>query len=246
MTTPSTADSRWLRIVDAVARRYRTGGAPASRFARSKMRRDRVFRQLLEHGWVTSGQTIADLGCGQGLLAACLAAASEADREQRWPPGWAPAPHGTFVLGFDLGERQVLQAQAAGLPNARFTVADMRDVDLPPCDIAACIDTLHYLPLADQDRMLLRARRALRPGGLLLLRVHDSTAPWRWRLGLMIDRLTRGFQGGGFGPVHGRTVQAWTSALSQAGFTVETFPMNGRPPFANRLLVARPVGAPIP
>jgi hypothetical protein len=45
--------------------------------------------------------------------------------------------------------------------------------------------------------------------------------------------------GGGFGRVQGRPLAAWTAALEGLGLDVQSCPMNGRPPFANRLLVGR-------
>jgi SAM-dependent methyltransferase len=143
------------------------------------------------------------------------------------------------MIGLELNPLQLQRAAAGGLAAARFVLADMRRADFPRCDVVTCIDTLHYMPLSEQDDVLLRARNALRAGGVLLLRVHDDSAPLRWRLGLWIDRITRAVQGGGFEPVHGRTLESWCAVLTQLGFEVEWRPMNGRLPFANLLLVAR-------
>jgi SAM-dependent methyltransferase len=233
------AEAAWRTLVAQVSRAYRAADGHAARFASSKLRRDPVFRHVLEHGLVRPGATVLDLGCGQGLLAACLAAAEAAQRRGAWPAGWAPAPVGARVIGVDLSARQLRRAAALGLAAARFVEADMRDAEFAPCDVVTCIDTLHYLPLPHQDALLRRTRAALRPGGVLLLRVGDSSSPLRWRVGLWIDRLTRGVQGGGFEPVHGRPLEAWQATLDRIGFDVACLPMNGRLPFANRLLVAR-------
>jgi SAM-dependent methyltransferase len=233
------ADAHWRALVACVSEAYRAADGHAARFAASKLKRDPVFRHVFEHGLIPPGATVLDLGCGQGLLAGCAAAAAEAQRRGDWPAAWGPAPTDIRMIGLELNLLQLRRAAAGGLAAARFVLADMRRADFPPCDVVACIDTLHYMPLSEQDDVLLRARNALRAGGVLLLRVNDASAPLRWRLGLWIDRITRAAQGGGFEPVHGRTLESWCAVLTKLGLEVECRPMNGRLPFANLLLVAR-------
>jgi SAM-dependent methyltransferase len=236
------ADGHWRALVASVSSAYRAADGHAARFAASKLERDAVFRHVFEHGLIPPGATVLDLGCGQGLLAACAAASVAAQQRGDWPAAWAPAPTDTRMIGLELNPLQLRRAAVGGLAAARFVLADMRHAEFPPCDVVACIDTLHYMPPSAQDDVLLRARNALRAGGVLLLRVHDASAPLRWRLGLCIDRITRAVQGGGFEPVHGRTLQSWCAVLTKLGFEVECRPMNGRLPFANVLLVARQRG----
>ena len=115
----------------------------------------------------------------------------------------------------------------------------MRRYDFPACDTVVFFDTLHYIAVDEQDAVLARARAALRPGGMLLLRVADVAVRWRFELGQWIDRSTSLLHGGGFGRVAGRPVGSWRSTLERLGLQVEALPMNGRPPFANLLIVAR-------
>ena len=232
-------DRHWRAMVTWVSQAYRAADGHAARFARSKLLRDPVFRHVLREGLIAPGATVLDVGCGQGLLATCLAAAAEAQCRGSWPPGWAPAPAGARVVGLDLSARQLHRAAVACRGAVRLAQADMRSAVFPVCDVVAFIDTLHYLPLADQEGVLQRAVDALRPGGVLLLRVSDSSSPLRWRLGLGIDRLTRGLGGGGFEPVHGRSLAAWRGALQTLGLVVDCRAMNGRLPFVNQLLVGR-------
>ena len=168
-----------------------------------------------------------------------MRAATDAAHRGQWPGHWAPAPVGSVLVGFDLSETALRRAEAIGVDAARFMPADMRHAVFPACDVVACIDTLHYLPLADQDDVLRRACNALRPGGVLLLRVGDSSAPLRWRLGLRIDQVTRWVEGGGLEPVHGRSLASWRTVLESLSLEPEFRRMNGRLPFANQLLVAR-------
>lgn len=231
--------AHWARIVAAASGVYRHADGYALRFARSKLRHDRVFRHVLEHGLIAPGAHVIDVGCGQGLLASLLCAAQQAARRGEWPVSWAAAPAGATVLGIDRRTRDLERAAFIDEPAARFARADMRSAAFPSCDVAVFLDSLHYIEPAQQDAVLARVRAVLRPGGVLLLRVHDSSARLRLRFGLAVDRLTMGLRGGGFAPLHGRPLAQWEAALRALGLDVQSLPMNGRFPFANRLLVAR-------
>lgn len=233
------ADAAWSSIVDAAAARYRAVDGHAWRFARAKLRGDRVFRHVLERGLAPAGAQVLDLGCGQGLLASLLLAAGRAGEAGQWPAGWAPAPRGVRCTGIDLGARDIARARAALVDEAAFVHGDMRSVGYPACDVVVFFDTLHYLGPEEQDAVLCRARDALRGGGTMLLRVHEAAAPLRFRLGLAVDRWTMRLRGGGFAPLHGRTQAGWTASLERLGLEVASCRMDGRAPFANRLLVAR-------
>jgi hypothetical protein len=105
-------------------------------------------------------------------------------------------------------------------------------------DVVVFLDTLHYLTPADQIALLGRAQAQLRAGGTMLLRVHDDEAPLRAAFGRWIDRCTRALRGGGFGPVHVRSVAGWCEQLEHLGQRTTTHRVDGRAPFANRLIVA--------
>ena len=75
MNASTDADVHWRALVARVSEAYRAADGHAARFASSKLKRDPVFRHLLEQGLIPPGATVLDLGCGQGLLAGCAAAA---------------------------------------------------------------------------------------------------------------------------------------------------------------------------
>jgi len=235
------AHATWTSIVTAASEAYQHTDGHALRFARSKLNRDRVFRYLLERGLIKPGATVLDIGCGQGLLASLLCAAASVGVTTRWPPGWAAAPLGAKVIGFDVRACDV--ARAASIASFRdgtatFILGDMRRAKFPRCDVAVFFDSLHYIAIVEQDEVLRRAREALNPGGVILLRVGDTSAPLRYRLGAWIDRMTMSLHGGGMARVHGRPLAAWNTTLTGLGLDVQSCPMNGRGLFANRLIVA--------
>jgi SAM-dependent methyltransferase len=240
---PALPAEGWRAIVEHASQGYRGTDAHALRFARAKLSQDRVFRYVLETGLIPAGARIVDVGCGQGLFASLLRAAAAVAGQRRWPARWADAPIDARVTGIDLLELDLARAKAALGDAATFVHADMRRFDFPPCDRVVFFDTLHYITPAEQDAVLAKARAALRPGGALILRAHDASSTVRYRLGLWIDRITMLLHGGGFAPLAGRAPGAWRATLEALGLTVETTPMNGRPPFANLLIVARVPGS---
>ena len=235
----ASGDAAWSAILDQASESYRGTDAHALRFARAKLGNDRVFRHVLEAGLVPAGAHVVDAGCGQGLFASLLRAADGFARAGRWPTSWAAAPLDARVTGIDLLEADLARARAALADGATFLHADMRRFDFPACDRVTFLDTLHYIAPAEQDAVLANARAALRPGGALILRVHDASAGARYRFGLVVDRVTMLLHGGGFAPVLGRPLSGWRATLQALGLSVASSPMNGRPPFANLLIVAR-------
>ena len=232
-------DAFWRRLVDAASQAYRNTDGHAVRFARAKLGGDRVFRHVVEQGLIAPGARVLDIGCGQGLFASLLQAAEQAARNGDWPANWAAAPLGAHVTGIDPLALDIERGVKALGGAASFICADMRHFAIPACDAVVFFDTLHYIAPHEQDAALENARNALGPGGVLLLRVHDASTPLRFAFGLWVDRLTMLLHGGGYGRLAGRSLAGWRDSLVRLGFQVESMPMNGRPPFANLLIVAR-------
>jgi SAM-dependent methyltransferase len=117
-----------------------------------------IVRSLLEAG-LAAGASVADIGCGSGLLARRLHAA------------------GFEVRGFDASPAMIELARKHA-PGARFEVRGLptgapagSDTGLPPSD--AVVSTGHVLNYLDSRADLARAlgelALAVRPGGLLLI-----------------------------------------------------------------------------
>lgn len=239
---PITAD--WQALVAAASAPYRRSGRFAWYFARGKLRWDPVFGHLLARGVIAPRSRVLDVGCGQGLLASLVAAAAAAARQGRWPSGWSEAPVDVRVSGIELAARDVARARAALGDGADVVCADMRTATFAAVDVVVILDVLHYVNLAEQDAVLVRARAALPVGGRLVLRVGDAAIRRAFAASSWVDRLVTLARGRGFRRPTGRTLAAWQARLEALGFAVASEPMHGRAS-ANVLLVAT-VGAAAP
>lgn len=111
-----------------------------------------------------NGIEVADVGCGRGRAANLLARAF---------------PRSRFV-GYDLSPEAVAsaraEAQAGGLENVRFEVADVARLDVfGRYDLVLAFDAIH--DQAEPRRVLRNVAHALRPGGAFLMvdiRAHSA------------------------------------------------------------------------
>lgn len=227
------------RLIDAAAAPYRQAGRFAWHFARGKLAGDPVFVALLERGLIPDRAKLLDLGCGQGLLASWLAAADSVGASGDWPIGWPRPPRVIDYCGFELMPRDIDRARVAVGGRARFVLGDIRVLDYPPVDVVVVLDVLHYLLPDEQESVLARIRSALSGDGLLLLRVGDAAAGWRYRWSQWVDRCVTSCRGHRLADLHGRPADEWIAALRRHGFSVEAVPMSQGTPFANVLLIAR-------
>jgi SAM-dependent methyltransferase len=239
------ADKLWRTLHRAACEPYRRAGRFAWHFARGKLGRDPVFRSLLERGEIKPGARVVDIGCGQGLLASLLREIDRLDAHGHWPATWPAAPAATVYTGLELMPRDVQRAEAAlahdaaaTRATARFVCADMVDAELPPCDAVVILDVLHYVDQAAQERVLCEVRRALAPGGRLLLRVGDVAQGRGFAISQWVDRIVTLVRGHRVAPVWGRSLAEWSALLERLGFEVQSLPMSHGTPFANVLLIA--------
>jgi SAM-dependent methyltransferase len=99
---------------------------------------------------------ILDLGCGYGFAMHWLAYATDRRSLQG--------------VDYDEDKIRVARRTAPGHPRIRFEVRDILDWEYPLCDGILLLDVLHYWTPQKQQRILDNTRRALRPGGRLVLR----------------------------------------------------------------------------
>lgn len=215
------------RLVAQACERYRPAGHVAFHFARSKLRRDPVYRAVLEGGLLPDEGTLLDLGCGGGLLLALVATARR--------PG-VPAPR---LVGVETRPSAAQVARRALGGDAEIIEADVRAHLLPSARAIVLFDVLSMMTAPDQDALLAGLLGALEPGGVLLVREADAAAGWRFRT----VRLANGFKAWALGTrevrFHFRTRDAWRAWLEAAGLNVEARPMGQGTPFGNVLLVGR-------
>lgn len=239
-------DAAWRALLERASAPYRAAGRFAWHFARGKLGRDPVFRGMLQRGDLSGRERVLDIGCGQGLLASLLQACADAAAQGRWPAGWPEAPRAAQYTGIELMARDVARAQAATAALAlapRFICADMRQAELPDCDLVVILDVLHYVDHAAQAALLARVRTALGARGRLLLRVGDMDDARGFAVSQWVDRLVTTIRGHRAPPTWGRSVAQWCDVLRGLDFAVQTVPMSRGTPFANVLLVAD-AGAP--
>ncbi|HYX89785.1 MAG TPA: class I SAM-dependent methyltransferase [Gaiellaceae bacterium] len=184
-------------------------------------------RLLIDFGYVLqlldlrAGSTLCELGCGSGWMTRLA------------------ARHGVRAEGYDISPEMIEiareQAEAEGL-DVRFEAADMERLDLGRrFDACLLYDALHHSARA--DLVFATARRALRPGGRLLL----AEPNWKQR-----------FQGRGAAAEYGVTELGYSphrlkKLLRDAGFTeIRRFHNNRKRLFSNAPLdtaahIAEPV-----
>jgi SAM-dependent methyltransferase len=242
---PLSPDAAWHALHRAACEPYRRAGRFAWHFARGKLGRDPAFRSLLERGELRPGARVVDIGCGQGLLASLLREVDRFEAEGHWPAAWPTAPSATVYTGLDLLPRDVQRAEAALVPGtspsrttAHFVCADMVGAELPACDTVVILDVLHYVGFDAQERVLREVRRALQPGGRLLMRVGDASAGRAFAITHAVDRAVTLVRSGRFSPMCVRPLGDWIALLQRLGFEVQSLPMSRGTPFANVLLVA--------
>jgi uncharacterized protein len=205
-----------------VERLYRYQGKFVEQFVHWKMKTDPMFGLL--DGAVPRNGFVLDLGCGYGLATHWLAHITD----QR------------TLLGVDYDENKIRVAQRTAPQDQRikFELRDILNWEYPPCDVVLLLDVLHYWMPEKQDLILSKARRALRPGGRLILReaAHAQSAEHhhieRWEKFATHIGHNKTVEG-----LHFRTITELTGALQRAGFS-QWENMTGKGRDSNILLTA--------
>lgn len=213
-------------------------------WARGKLLGDPVFAALIEQRVLRDNARILDLGCGRGLLAAWLLAAERLACNNEWSAAIAP-PRGLQFRGVELDARRASRChrwlQAAHGNRVELIGGDMRAAEMREADVITILDALHYIPHADQDRLLDRVRAALGRDGLFVTRVGDACGGWRFEFSQLVDRCVASLQTRRLASTWCRPLTEWLSVLEARGFDVQMLPMSNGTFFANTLLICRAV-----
>jgi SAM-dependent methyltransferase len=226
-------------LLEAAARPFRLAGISAWQHARGKLRLDPVYFTLLRHGMLPSGGTLLDVGCGQGILLALIAAARRQFDSGIWPAGWRAPPASLRLEGIERRGDRVTVARAALRTDARIEHQDIRSADFPPCSALVILDVLLYLEEDEQRRLLERAVRALDPDGVMILREADAAAGLSFRATEWGVRLIEALRGRLRPRLRFRRAADWIALIESLDMSVRAEPMSAGTPFANVLFIAK-------
>jgi SAM-dependent methyltransferase len=179
----------------------------SGRYARSARFVADLALPLLELLDVRAGMTILDLGCGDGVLAAKMAAM------------------GACVTGIDSSPDQVAAARARGI--------DARVMDGERLEFAEAFDAvfsnaaLHWMPRP--DRVLAGVWRALRPGGRFVGEFGGAGNIARVVRAIEAALDRRGLDARRYNPWYFPTVEAYRARLERHGFVVDRIALVPRP-----------------
>lgn len=228
------------RLLEIACAPYRPTGRFNYHWARGKLGNDPIFEAVLDQQVLPDNARIIDLGCGRGLLAAWCLAAEKLARQGEWLD-CAPPPTGLQFRGIEIMVREAECGNKALQPifgnRVHLSGGDMRLAELQDAAVIAILDVLHYISFEEQDALLDRIRSSLAKGGVLLTRVGDANAGYRFRLSQWVDRLISFVQGHRMPRMWCRSLPEWIEALEKRGFVVTSAPMSKGTPFANVMLM---------
>ena len=168
--------ARWAResypdYVAEVNRSIAFSGAQQDFFTAGKARR--ALDLLRRLGETPAKMDLLDIGCGVGLIHRHLALRFRT------------------IVGVDVAGEALAAAQAAN-PSIRYDHYDGRRL---PCadgafDVAIAICVMHHVPPTQWQDFVAEARRALRPGGILMIFEHN---PWNPLTRLAVARCSFDF-----------------------------------------------------
>lgn len=231
-------------LLDWASDPYKETGYINYQWVRGKLRGDPIFKALIELPVFVDDMCVLDLGCGKGLLAAWLLAAEKLAEAGKWLGPVQPARNLSF-RGVDIEARDIHCGNKALVPaynqRTQLVFGDMRRTEMLDVDAVVLLDVLHYIPYADQDKLLDDIRASLKIGGVLLTRVSDARLTLRLMWSKFIDRCVAMIRGHGVAPLFCRSLPDWINSFEQRGFAVTAVPMSQSTPFANVMLVARAI-----
>ncbi len=200
-------------------------------YTRSKLRSDPLYGGVIA-ALTDSTEPLLDLGCGVGLLAHCL---RQADL--------ALAYHG---VDNDAGKIAMARKAAvqAGLRDTQFDCVDIAG-DAPHSRLdthrgsVAILDVLQFLPPHAQTPLIEAAVQCLTPGSRLLIRTGLADGSSRARITRAVDAFSRTLRWMNTGPKQYPERARLETQLYAHGLMTRFYPLWGRTPFNNWLLVAR-------
>jgi SAM-dependent methyltransferase/uncharacterized protein (DUF2062 family) len=225
----------WVVAAERVAARYAPPDdtSPSAKaqfnYVRIKLQMDPIAKLIADIDGDTRGALgeVFDIGTGRGQLPILLVELGRARRG----------------AGVDWDEAKVRDGARAALRSpaldVELTQGDARSAEVPDADTVLLIDLLHYFKVEEQDAILRRAARAVRPGGRLLVREADTERGWRSFTTLLEEKVFTTLRFNRGERVKFRASRDLARVMSEEGLAVEILPAWGKTPFSNVLLVGR-------
>jgi len=182
-----------------LVRNYLYKGPILEWYTRIKMRLENNYNLI--NSLVPRTAVVTDIGCGFGFLSNLLGMVS-ADRQ---------------IHGIDYDRQKIeMASHCISKPdNVSFSCADAAAYDPSPSDVIILSDVLHYLSDNNQQNLIERCVRALRQGGILLIRDADSSLGRRHNRTKMTEFFSTRF---GFNKMHERNLTFFSSdSLKEMG-----------------------------
>jgi SAM-dependent methyltransferase len=223
VSEPPISNREWERLCEQASRRYQASGTYHRKFVRGKLRHDPLYRKMLEPGVLPREGRLVDLGCGRGILLSLLQSG-----ESR-----------LALEGVERRPSMARVARAAAGSGATIRIADVAEYVPGPADVILLLDVLQYLRPDDQERVLGRAREALKPGGTLWIREPDAALGTRFVLTWIGERICALGRLHWRQRYHYRSSSEWLALLARVGFTASARPLWAGTPLANVLIEAR-------
>lgn len=240
LMTRDRGDRPWFtELVRRASDRFVTTSIIAWEFARGKLRGDPVYLTMLTGGYLRSGGTLVDVGCGSGLTLALLAETAATWRDGHWPGTVPDPPVFDRLVGIEIRPRVARLARRALGDAAEIIEGDARTVAPHRCDAVLFFDVLHMMPRADQERLIAAMAGWLAPAGIILVREADAAAGRGFRAVRAGNRLKALVFGHWRQTFHFRTAAEWTAMFEGAGLQVERCEAGDGTPFANVLFALK-------
>ncbi len=148
------------------------------------------------HGYLQPGQTILDLGCGNGRLVDFL---------EKEASTWNQKTY--YYVGVDSSKNLLMEAKRKH-PGHTFKHGDMLEIPIKEktVDVLFCIRAFHHLPtVKSRLKALKEMKRVLKPQGVLILTVWNlwqKKYVWQLAKALMRSIVTLGSYGPGDTFIH--------------------------------------------
>jgi hypothetical protein len=158
------------RLVEECALEFLPAGFLHWESARTRLRADSAYLEILRRGLLPESGTLVDAGCGRGVFMTLVATYDRLDAETLRPIAWSPPPRGLTLVGYDRRPRRTRVARLVLGDRARVEEQDVTRTVLPHCSGIVLIDVLRQFTADERRTFLNGAADALVEGGRMIIR----------------------------------------------------------------------------